>query len=364
MPGEEDRGSRLSFETSRSSQHLELLTLLKRVSRAFYLSIRVLPNPIRRPVALAYLLARAADTIADTAAISPDERLAHLLAFRRTLASGQYDDERICLLRSMTEYQPTAIERDLLSAIPGALYSLGKLHKDDRDLVTHIVIRLTEGMEFDLTRFSPGQMEQVRSIASVRELDRYTYLVAGCVGEFWTKITAAHTQELSGWDLDRMSAIGVRFGQALQMTNVLRDLPADVSAGRCYLPSDWLAEIGLTPHDLSDPRTRLAARPALARGVEMALEHFREAERYIMAIPRSCVRLRLAAIWPLLMGLATLEKVTRNPHWLNPNVRVKVSRVWVFWMIGASLLVGRSNWLVSMWIRRLTRRVRSELGRP
>ena len=252
MSGEEDQGSRLSFETSRSSQPPELLTLLKRVSRSFYLSIRALPDPIRQPVGFAYLLARAADTIADTAAVSPDERLAHLLNLRRTLASGQYDGEQICLLRSMTEHQPTETERDLLSAIPWILYNLSKMRQDDRDLVTSIVIRLTQGMEFDLTRFPPEQTGQVGSIASVRELDRYTYLVAGCVGEFWTRVTAAHTQALSGWDIDLMSATGVRFGQALQMTNVLRDIPADVSAGRCYLPSDWLADLGLTPHDLSD----------------------------------------------------------------------------------------------------------------
>ena len=44
--------------------------LLRSVSRSFYLSIRILPAPLREPVALAYLLARATDTVADTARIS------------------------------------------------------------------------------------------------------------------------------------------------------------------------------------------------------------------------------------------------------------------------------------------------------
>ena len=364
MLGEEDRGPRLCAEIGPSPEPLELLPLLKRVSRAFYLSIRVLPERIRQPAGLAYLLARAADTIADTEAVSPDERLSMLLAFRKMLVSGEYESEQIRLLQSMTEHQLTAAEHDLLSAIPGALFSLGQLLSEDRDLVTSIVVKLTEGMEFDLTRFPPGESRGIRSLADSRELDKYTYLVAGCVGEFWTRITVSHTPELSAWDIDRMCAIGVRFGHALQMTNVLRDIPADLSSGRCYLPADWLNELGLTPHDLSDPRVGLAARPVMARGVELALEHFAEAERYVAAIPSSCVRLRLAAIWPLLMGLATLEKVARNPYWLNPNVRVKVSRVWVFRMIVVSLLVGRSNGLVSWWIRRLTQRVRSEVKRP
>ena len=44
--------------------------LLRSVSRSFYLSIRILPARLREPVALAYLLARATDTVADTARIS------------------------------------------------------------------------------------------------------------------------------------------------------------------------------------------------------------------------------------------------------------------------------------------------------
>ena len=40
--------------------------VLRSVSRSFYLSLRVLPKPLRDPLSLAYLLARATDTIADT----------------------------------------------------------------------------------------------------------------------------------------------------------------------------------------------------------------------------------------------------------------------------------------------------------
>ena len=40
--------------------------LLRQVSRSFYLSLAILPRPLREPIGLAYLLARAADTVADT----------------------------------------------------------------------------------------------------------------------------------------------------------------------------------------------------------------------------------------------------------------------------------------------------------
>ncbi|MEE9249206.1 MAG: squalene/phytoene synthase family protein, partial [Dehalococcoidia bacterium] len=58
-----------------------LKDILKSVSRAFYLTLRILPGGLRESVGLAYLLARAADTIADTRALEPEERLARLLDF-------------------------------------------------------------------------------------------------------------------------------------------------------------------------------------------------------------------------------------------------------------------------------------------
>src|SRR5246127_1218371 len=56
--------------------------LLKVVSRSFYLTLRVLPAGMRDPVGLAYLLARAADTIADTSLVPPEQRLEWLLSLR------------------------------------------------------------------------------------------------------------------------------------------------------------------------------------------------------------------------------------------------------------------------------------------
>src|SRR5271155_4019907 len=56
--------------------------LLKGVSRSFYLTLRVVPIGMRDPIGLAYLLARAADTIADTSLIPPAQRLELLLSLR------------------------------------------------------------------------------------------------------------------------------------------------------------------------------------------------------------------------------------------------------------------------------------------
>ena len=72
-----------------------------------------------------------------------------------------------------------------------------------------------------------------------------------------------HAVRLGGWDPEKMSALGVRFGKALQMTNVLRDVPKDLRIGRCYLPLEQLERAGVSPDELLEPKTGPRARPVL-----------------------------------------------------------------------------------------------------
>src|SRR5256712_11186491 len=65
--------------------------LLRQVSRSFYLSLAILPTALREPIGLAYLLARAADTIADTELVARKDRLAHLETVRRACGGEPAD---------------------------------------------------------------------------------------------------------------------------------------------------------------------------------------------------------------------------------------------------------------------------------
>ena len=102
-------------------QRRRLLTeLLRGVARAFYLTLRVLPAGLREPVSLAYLLARAADTIADTKLVAPGERLTHLLAFRAQVEGPASADALKAIAAALTEQQASPKERELLQALPMA----------------------------------------------------------------------------------------------------------------------------------------------------------------------------------------------------------------------------------------------------
>jgi farnesyl-diphosphate farnesyltransferase len=142
----------------------------------------------------------------------------------------------------------------------------------------------------------------------------------------------------------------VRFGKALQMTNVLRDIPRDLRIGRCYLPADRLAAHGLKPEALIWPEESVRARPVLAELLRVALDHYAEAERYILAIPRRCGRLRLACLWPVLIGLPTLAMLACKPDWLDPAEPVMMPTAQVKRMLALSWPAVHSNALVGGWI--------------
>src|SRR5919201_3090379 len=75
-----------------TSSHQELLGgLLKQVSRSFYLTLAVLPASLRPQLGLAYLFARAADTIADTDVIDRSRRLDLLRTFKAQFAGDAPD---------------------------------------------------------------------------------------------------------------------------------------------------------------------------------------------------------------------------------------------------------------------------------
>ena len=340
-----------------------LRDILKGVSRSFYLTIRALPSGMRQPVAVAYLLARAADTIADTRALPPQERLLRLLLFRAQMEGPASENSISRIVSGIREPGNGAspAETVLLGRIGSVFALLEASPESDRARVRSVVVTLTRGMELDLTTFLSEDSEAVVALQTPEELDRYTYLVAGCVGGFWTSVAMAHQPRLLHWDAERMGELGVRFGKALQLVNVLRDIPRDLSNGRCYLPDPELASIGLAPDDLLNPANAARARPALTQWIRVSLEHFEAAEAYLLATPRRCLRLRLAMLWPILLGLATLEKLSRNDAWLDPARPSRVRRRWVYGMIARSLLAAPFDVALRFWIRRLRRKVEKAL---
>ena len=304
------------------ASHQLLTTLLRDVSRSFYLTLRVLPASVRPQIGLAYLLARATDTIADTGLVSVDQRLralddlrARILGSRRTpLALGEFAGR-----------QGSPSERILLERVEEAIGLLETLSPPDRQRVREALSTITSGQELDLRRFAGASAGKIAALQTDEELDDYTYRVAGCVGEFWTRMCRAHLFPAEPLDDAALLANGVRFGKGLQLVNILRDLPADLAQGRCYLPAQPLQAAGLAPADLANPANEPRLRPLYNLWLGRAEAHLQAGWVYTNTLPWRCIRVRLACSWPILIGLQTLALLRTN-NVLEPHRRLKITR--------------------------------------
>ncbi len=313
------------------SKHDLLHDLLKHVSRLFYTTLAVVPTNVRDQVGVAYLFARAADTIADTELIDRPRRLNFLNRLRAQFIGEPLDWTQISAIQqAVGPIQHDSAERLLLERLDQCFRIFLDCSQDDQRRIQRVMTALTQGMEMDLSSFPGASVADLTALKTLDDLDRYTYHVAGCVGEFWTDLMCAHRKALRNWDVPHMSEIGVRFGKGLQLTNILKDLAHDLQKGRCYIPDMMLSEAGLKPQDLLLQETLPRFRPVLNRLVRLAVEHLDQGWLYTMAIPRSETRLRLACMWPILSAGESLKLVINTPELLNPVVKVKIPRSKVY----------------------------------
>jgi len=318
------------------------LELLKPVSRSFYISIRLLPRALREPVALAYLLARTSDTIADSSAVDVEKRIELLdrLAagiagkdeaigreLRAVLALPRDSSVRAGLADSASAGQPgdespgmTQGERTLLESAEAILRALENLSPEDQRDVRELLAIITRGQRRDLTRWSGGPA----ALANAEELREYTYLVAGCVGEFWTRVCFRKVQSFTARDEADMLELGTNYGRGLQLVNILRDAGNDLRAGRCYFPEDELRAANLSASDLLNGLADFL--PIYLRWIAEARAGLDAGLEYSIAI--NPARVRVATVLPAMIGVRTLSLLQeRGLEALRTRVKVPRSEV-------------------------------------
>ena len=300
----------------------ELTALLKDTSRSFYLTLRVLPKPIRPQIGLAYLLARTTDTIADTAVLPVGRRLQALEKLRDHILGNSGTPPEF---HELAEAQDWPAERALLERCGEMVALLAQTEAADRQRIREVLATIISGQELDLKRFSDASADNIVALADEAELDDYTYRVAGCVGEFWTKMCWAHLFPDALLEERPLQMKGVRFGKGLQLVNILRDLPVDLRNGRCYLPGKDLAAAKLAPRDLLDAENISKFRPLYEKYLALAEAHLAVGWEYTNLLPRRFMRVRLACAWPIMIGVKTLAKL-RAGNVLDDKQRLKVSR--------------------------------------
>ena len=131
-----------------------LTALLRDVSRSFYLTLRVLPRPVRPQIGLAYLLARTTDTIADTELVPVEQRLTALQNLRDRILGNRAVPLNF---GELARQQGSPAERVLLEKVEESLAVLRGLTAEDLKLVRQVLDTIISGQELDLRRFESGR---------------------------------------------------------------------------------------------------------------------------------------------------------------------------------------------------------------
>ena len=287
-------------------------TVLKGVSRSFYLTLRLLPGPMRTAASLGYLLARTSDTIADTTTVPVTERLALLEKYGEAVECGGHAglEKEAGLLAAADPRESILMQRgdeilDWLARTPPA----------EAALVREVVAIIISGQRLDLERFADASDKSPVALKDDAGLEDYTWRVAGCVGAFWTKLGFLTLgRSFSNTDEATLLKQGIAYGKGLQLVNILRDLPGDLTAGLCYLP-------------VVDPWDQNALLESHARWLETARDWISQGEVYASTLRLR--RLRMATVLPAWLALETLEAM-RGADWERLSQRVKVPRSRVY----------------------------------
>lgn len=298
--------------------------LLASVSRSFYLTLKALPTALREPISLAYLLARTADTLADTAAVPAEVRLGALDAFGELVQGTGGDDAALAgmLEADFRPLQTDEAEALLMTRVREALAWLRTMSGARLEAVRSVLRPIIHGQQLDIRRF-PAE-GGLRSLETAAELDDYTWLVAGCVGEFWTGLCASELEGAfaPGTSAEEMTRLGIRYGKGLQLVNILRDLQKDARLGRCYLPAEEWRPLGLNEGRIADNPACL--RPVWSGWLSRAEGCLNDGVDYLCRVQH--VKLRYATALPVLLGIRTLA-LLKEADDASLLAGVKVSRV-------------------------------------
>ena len=273
-------------------------SLLASVSRSFYLSMHFLPKCMHAGISIAYLLARATDSVADTSSATIEKRKLVLIEMGRAIESLKAEEkvgDVEFLPEDVVHAQQNEGERVLLSRFGECLTLARSLPEEELLLVKRVLKIIVEGQLWDLTYF-----ELNLGVSSAEETDRYAYQVAGCVGEFWTDMASLCLGDSFAVRRgEEMRGLGVRFGKGLQLVNILRDREEDREKGRAYLPEG------------EDVRL----------WIDMCRSYLEDGVRYARALKSR--RLRFASVLPAWLGMETLDLIEED---LAQKGKKKVAR--------------------------------------
>jgi len=296
-------------------------SILESVSRTFALTIPLLPNGLEKVVGNTYLLCRIVDTIEDATCVDPTTKQELSTLFIKTVLDHSLSEQfvRECLIALINH--PNHNEKDLIENIPRVLRVLQSCDERQRHAVAKCVQIMSEGMSYFHIRQNQIGLEDLQ------EFEKYCYVVAGVVGEMLTTLFALHSPAFAK-AISGKESLAIAFGQALQMTNILKDSPEDQLRGVSWKPK------GLGQTDL----------------LVIAHQKLEDSLRYICCIPKSEPGIRQFCFLAFGLAVMTLKQIAQRQT-LQGGAEVKLTRGQVSRFYIFTKLAVRSDFLMGLFFR-------------
>lgn len=270
--------------------------ILGSVSRTFALTIPLLPPSIEKVVGNTYLLCRIVDTIEDAADLSTQTKQSLSALFLDAVLEKSPIETFVEPCLDALAHYSNRDELDLIAHTPTVLRILRTCSNQDQAAVSRCVSIMSEGMSY-----FHGRQNQA-GLQDLAEFEQYCYVVAGVVGELLTTVFSNHSPTFKA-QIAGHENLAIAFGQALQMTNILKDSPEDKARGVSWKP------VNVSQADL----------------LKIAYQKLQNSLDYILLIPKKEQGMRRFCFLAFGLAVMTLSKIA-NQKQFDSKDEVKLSR--------------------------------------
>jgi farnesyl-diphosphate farnesyltransferase len=290
--------------------------ILGSVSRTFALTIPLLPPSIEKVVGNTYLLCRIVDTIEDAAELNTEAKQSLSALFLDAVLEKTPIETFVEPSLDALKNYSNRDELDLIANTPTVLRILHTCSPQDQEAVIRCVSIMSEGMSY-----FHGRQNQA-GLQDLAEFEQYCYVVAGVVGELLTTIFCNHSPAFKA-QIAGNESLAIAFGQALQMTNILKDSPEDKARGVSWKP------VNVSQADL----------------LKIAYQKLQNSLNYILLIPKQEQGMRRFCFLAFGLAVMTLSKIVNQKQFDNKD-EVKLSRSTVMGFYSFTKWAVRSDWLI------------------
>lgn len=188
-----------------------------------------------------------------------------------------------------------------------------KWARNQFSLDEELFVEILDGMLMDISG---------KPIVKTSDLSLYCYRVAGVVGLL--------SIEIFGYSSRRSRKFATSLGEALQLTNILRDLKADAAMGRIYLPQEDRIRFKVADQDFKDGN--------MSEGMKSLLKHYGEkvAAAYTQALDELPSEDRSSLRSSLLMASIYYAQFRRLQSfgfdsWSHSARITPIRKIWIAW---------------------------------